>query len=218
MSEPRKVRVGEPVRADHINALVDAVLEARLQKGVGYGLKRGPGGTTLQIFGSRMTPMGEVAGPGGVAPFQVDLRVTAGGYEAYVNSGDLRKSLQPSDKQSITGLQAWFTTVTNDLIFLQGTVSGYTISACEVNSIGDGGSFTATTGAWNTNAYVTKTAGTTGPQDAFRYLIAQVVTAGTTPESLRVVQILDEHLLSRNTCIDGRPAIYPFPDSAAYVS
>jgi hypothetical protein len=53
MAEPRKVRVGEAVKAEHINALVEAVLEARLQKGVGYGLRRGPGGTTLQIFGAR---------------------------------------------------------------------------------------------------------------------------------------------------------------------
>lgn len=53
MTEPRRVRPGEPIRAEHINALVDAVLESRMQQGVGYGLKRGPGGTTLQIFGKR---------------------------------------------------------------------------------------------------------------------------------------------------------------------
>jgi hypothetical protein len=217
MAEPRKVRVGEAVKAEHINALVEAVLEARLQSGVGYGLKRGPGGTTLQIFGRRQHTLTE-ATVEGASPFQVDLRVTSGGYQAYVNSGDLRKSLQPNDKQSITGLQAWFTAITNDLIYLQGTVTNDSISACEINSIGDGGSFTATTGAWNTNAYVTKTAGETGTQDAFRYLIAQVLTAGTSPESLRVVQLLDEHLLARDTCIDGYPAIYPFPDLGAYVS
>lgn len=148
-------------------------------------------------------------------PFKVMLG--DGEWGVYYDSR-LFKSLKPSDTQSITGLLSedrttgWLTLAEDDAIWIKVEFddAGAVVSA-SIESLGASDSFSLTAAAWTVNAYVEKDSVDDYQQYA-RLLIAHRPGTGA------IVQVLRTDLVLRNLCVDGVPAIYPFPHTGGYVA
>jgi len=141
-------------------------------------------------------------------------------------NSSLMKSLKPSDRQTITGLNPappytehnpknWFDLIANDLIWLEITTSStYTITAATIKSYGMGDVMDPTLDAWDASgdSFICND-GAVAPavpvQTKCRVVIAQSVPDADGKPTL--TQLLRTHLLMTNCAIDGQAALFPFP-------
>ena len=182
---------------------------------IGPLVSEGPGG---RMISSRES---EYSTSASSHPFKV-LRQNAG-TEASPNwewkvvlGSSLYDSLQPNDKQAITGLDTWFTAIGNDAIWL-GVVfnSSGVITSATIDSWGTGDSFDLTAAAWaGSNGYCEDDGGGPAVHQTSRKLIAYSV-AGSGGQPILTQSIFHDQVL-RSVCIDGRPARYMFAHEGGY--
>jgi len=145
-------------------------------------------------------------------PFLVKTRKNSqsGLWEAYVNFGDLLNSLQPDDNTTITGLETWIPLDANDVLWIEITISNYSIIGATLHSYGLGDSeFDPTAAPWDNGGFVQDDNGTPPKQISASCIIAQ--SEPDTNGSPSVTQKLFSNLLLMACCLDGFPAIFPFP-------
>lgn len=136
----------EPTRGEDIltwaRRVQDVLRRLRLTAGPGIRLIERGNNTVITT---------DLGGGGGATPsthpFQIFLRPnpeTEGAWQAMVHlESDLYRSLSHTDKQTITGLDSWFTTAgdaeTPDRIWLEGTFASWpTLNEVEIHSDGMG--------------------------------------------------------------------------------
>ncbi|MFZ4597824.1 MAG: hypothetical protein ACOYNN_04190 [Terrimicrobiaceae bacterium] len=210
-----KIRTAGLILPARWNALVDAVQSAMITAFAGGTFARTAGGTTLW---SRGRPGGDASS---AHPFQVISRTVDGDLEyGVIYTSSLFKSLQPNDKQAITGLLSedqttgWFSLTSGGYIWLGITFdsTGAITTAAIDNS--DTETFDLTQPAWSGNDGYCEDDGETEPtHQTSRKLIAYIVAGDPSPV---LHQVMFHDQLLRNTCVDGRPARYPFDHEGGY--
>lgn len=151
---------------------------------------------------------------GGSTPFFVTKRAnpdSPGQFQAMVSSGDLLKSLQPSDNLTITGLNSWFPLIANDVIWIYIVIDSYAAQSATIQSYGLGNNgFDPTTEAWdNEGGFVQDDAGTPPSQIAANCMIAESVPDAKGNPS--ITQKLFSNLIMTNCFLVFEPAIFPLP-------
>lgn len=166
----------------------------------------------------RQIPIG--GGSSTVFPFNAVLTISGVGNTPYVliQDGSLLKSLQPSDKQAIVGLNENFTVTNGDNIWLelQFDSNGDFKAAPDGANInhGDTSLFDPTLAAWDSAGKPYLELNIDDPANPYeqyaRILIAQVSGAGA---NTVILQRLTTNLIMNNSCIDFRAAQFPIPAS-----
>lgn len=118
----RKYQVGEPITADMINGIVDAIREAQLSSVVGGTFKRSSGGTTISIN----TPQKTVgAAPAILCPFTPIATAVTSGYEVTFQAGTINGVLPSNMLGKLTGV----TTAAINYFYLECTTDGKVITS-----------------------------------------------------------------------------------------
>jgi hypothetical protein len=121
----RKYQVGEPVTAEMINGIVDAIREAQLSSVVGGTYKRSSGGTTISINTPQKTVEGSIAEDN--FPFKISFpTVTGCKFQAGVING-----LLPSNYDATLTIPAVTPSYVRYIV-VKGTTDGKTISTAEL--------------------------------------------------------------------------------------
>lgn len=149
-------------------------------------------------------------------PFQVLMENDSGRNAKVVLASSLYKSLQPNDKQAITGLNTWFSLTNADAIWL-GIVfasDGSCVSA-SIDSWGQGDSFQINKAAWSgNNGFCEDNGSDPRYHQTSRKLIAYTTADGDGNPVLHQVMFHDQVLRLCN--INGRAAQYPFDHEGGY--
>jgi hypothetical protein len=110
---------------------------------------------------------------------------------------------------TVAGLGASRTLVTNDVIWLEGTVSGLACSALTLKSLGNGDTGYTNDGYWSPGS-LTETSGSPPSQTLLRRVIAKFGSSASTP--ILTTQTTTTNLIMTNCNFVGEPAIYPLPN------
>jgi hypothetical protein len=121
MGALRKYQVGEPITAEMVNGIVDAIREAQVSSVVGGTFKRSSGGTTISIN----TPPRTSAVAQNVCPFDIITTVVTSGYEVTFRAGTINGVLPTNMLGKLTGV----TTASNTYYYLKCTTDGKVITS-----------------------------------------------------------------------------------------
>jgi len=118
----RKYQVGEPITAEMINGIVDAIREAQVSSVVGGTFKRSSGGTTISVA----TPQkGVVAGVAQtICPFDPTATAVTSGYEVSFSAGTVNGLLPSNMFSPLTGV----TTSARNYFYIKCTSDGKSLS------------------------------------------------------------------------------------------
>jgi len=97
----RKYQVGEPITADMINGIVDAIREAQVSSVVGGTFKRSSGGTTISVNTPQKTTS---SSPQAVCPFDPTATKTDAGYEVSFSAGTINGILPTNIFSPLIGI------------------------------------------------------------------------------------------------------------------
>jgi len=156
-------------------------------------------------------------GSSSVFPFNVITTVSGNSVFALVQDGDLLKSLRPSDKKEIVGLNQYFQVGDAYNIWLElqfNSDGGFKADPDGANiNFGTLEDFDPSLSAWKENSYLELN--TSDPnnnyQEYARVIIAQISGVGT--PDFTAIQYLTTNLIMNYSCIDLRPAQFPIPSA-----
>jgi hypothetical protein len=121
----RKYQVGEPITAEMINGIVDAIREAQVSSVVGGTFKRSSGGTTISIS----TPQKGVSSVAPtICPFDPTVTATTSGYQVSFSAGTINGILPTNIFSPLTGV----TTASVNYFYIKCTTDGKLLTSAVI--------------------------------------------------------------------------------------
>jgi hypothetical protein len=120
----RKYQVGEPITAEMINGIVDAIREAQVSSVVGGTFKRSSGGTTISVA----TPKGVAGASSTICPFDPTVTATTSGYQVSFSAGTINGILPTNIFSPLTGV----TTASKNYFYIKCTSDGKLLTSAVI--------------------------------------------------------------------------------------
>lgn len=170
--------------------------------GAGTRIRRGPGGAVVEATRTRRGGAREAA-----HPFRVTVRRdpnNSSQWQARVEPGTLMRSFRFSDAATIAGLDSWFNVSADDIVYLRGAVSFYSLTSATVTTAGQE-RLDLSANPWEEDSILEDDGNNENPiQTLFRLPLAVIEDGGVT-------QLVFSHLQLFVFPVLLRPALYPRP-------